>query len=334
MEVFLGGIYHTGIARPGSGSIHLRMTERVRPRFVLESFHYMDQRMARMIRHNGQQIFLDSGAYSAHTQGVRISLREYADFIRDNADIISVAANLDMIGPGLEQWSYKRQKALETMLASDGLDQLVMPVHHLRDHDDWLRRYLDEGYGYIGLGGMVKQSSKTVRRWLDHVWHYYLTKPDGTPKIKVHGFGLTSSQLMFRFPWGSVDSTSWMHTSRYGGVLMDFHFSGGAVGDYRVDFSDRSKKRFDPNSWHYRSLVPADRKKVDQRLAQLEAERIRDPHRDPEVEADFKAEFGCKMGFNPEALGLSYGLRDLANIGYYHRAMDRRVDRFEHRQDG
>ena len=83
---------------------------------------------------------------------------------------------------------------------------------------------------------MVKQSSKTVRRWLDHVWHYYLTNPDGTPKVKVHGFGLTARELMFRFPWGSVDSTSWMHTSRYGGVLMDHHFSDGAVRDFRSTF--------------------------------------------------------------------------------------------------
>jgi hypothetical protein len=30
------------------------------------------------------------------------------------------------------------------------------------------------------------------------------------------------------------------------------------------------------------------------------------------------------------SLGKSYGLPDLANIGYYHRAMDRRVVRFEH----
>ena len=324
MRIYLGGIYHSGFAKPGSRSIHLRMMERVRHPFVLESFFYIDDATARLIRRNEQTIFLDSGAFSSHTQGVRINLRAYADFIRRHHNIISVAANLDLIGPGNERWSYQRQKALETLLEPDGLDRLILPVHHVRDHDDWLKRYLDDGYGYIGLGGMVGESPRLLKCWLGRVFRCYLTHADGTPKVCVHGFGLTSRELMFRFPWHSVDSTTWMLVARYGGVLMDFHFSGGAVGDYKIDFSDRSGGR----PWHYRSLSPADRKTVDLRLEQLEAERIRDP----EIEAAFEAEFGVTMGFNPEALGLSYGLRDLANIGYYHRAMYRRVDRFVRQQ--
>jgi hypothetical protein len=45
-KVFLAGIYHGGLARPGSRSIHLRVTEKVRYPHVLESFHYADDRMA------------------------------------------------------------------------------------------------------------------------------------------------------------------------------------------------------------------------------------------------------------------------------------------------
>jgi hypothetical protein len=322
VDIYLSGIYHSGIAKPGSRSIHLRMMERVRHPFVMESFHYADDATARLIRYNKQKIFLDSGAFSAHMQGVRINLRQYAAFISENADIIKVAANLDLIGPGNERWSYQRQKSLETLLTPDGLDRLIIPVHHVRDHDDWLRRYLDEGYSYIGLGGMVGESPRILKRWLDHVWRRYLTYADGTPKVKVHGFGLTSRELMRRYRWASVDSTSWMRIAHYGGVLLDFAWSNGSIGDFKIEFSERSPKRFDPNSWHYHSLMPADKRAVDLRLEQLEAERIRDP----EIEADFQAELGCKMGFNPTALGRSYGLRDLCNIGYYLRAMQRSQD--------
>ena len=58
----------------------------------------------------------------------------------------------------------------------------VLPVHHVRDHDYWLRRYLDEGYQHICLGGMVGESTPTLRKWLDHVWDKYLTNSDDTPR--------------------------------------------------------------------------------------------------------------------------------------------------------
>jgi hypothetical protein len=321
VQIYLSGIYHGGGAMPGMNSIHLRMMEKVRHPFVMESFRYADAPMVAAVRHNRQTIFLDSGAFSAHTKGVRISLRSYADFIEQHADIISLAANLDLIGSGNEQWSYQRQKALETLLGPVGLDGLIVPVHHLRDHDDWLKRYLDDGYGYIGLGGLVGESPSIRKRWLDYIWRRYLAHSDGRPKVKVHGFGLASRELMFRYPWASVDSTTWMRVSHFGGVLLDFAWDDGTIGDFKIDFSERSPKRLDPNSWHYRSLTAADRKLVDVRLEQLEAERIKDP----EIEADFKSEVGCRMGFNPTALGRSYGMRDLANIGYYQRAMNRRV---------
>jgi len=281
--------------------------------------------MAQMIRQNGQRIFLDSGAYSAFTQGVRISPRRYARFIRQHRDIIEIAANLDVIGKGSEQSSYRNLKTMQTLLQNDGLCHLIKPVHHLRDADYWLEKYLDEGHDFICLGGLVPESTRIVRRWLDHIWSKFLTNADGTPKVKVHGFGLTTRELMFRYPFYSVDSTSWITVSRFvGGVLMDFALEDGSIGDFKIGFSDRNPKRFEPNSWHYLSLPSTDRKKVDQRLVQLEAERIRDP----EIEAAFDAELGVKMGFNPEALGQCYGLRDLLNLGYFERAMKRGASKF------
>jgi hypothetical protein len=327
MFIYLAGIYHSGGARPGSRSAHLRVHEKLRYPFVLESFHYANERMTRLIRHNRQKIFLDSGAFSMFTQGVRVNIRRYADFIRENADIVEIAANLDLIGPSNEQWSYQRQKALQTLLAPDGLDRLVIPVHHVRDHDDWLKRYLDDGYNHVCLGGMVPESTSTLQRWLDYVWPKFLSNPDGTAKVRVHGFGLTSRQLMFRYPWASIDSTAWHATARYGGLLLDFAWEDGTTGDFIINFSERSPQRFVPNSWHYQRLRPSDKRAVDLRLEQLEAERIKDP----EVEAAFKATVGCEMGFNAQALSKSYGVRALANIGYFHRAMQRGIDRFEDR---
>lgn len=161
----------------------------------------------------------------------------------------------------------------------------------------------------------MPESSAILRRWLDHVWGKFLTNPDGTPKIKVHGFGMTRPSLMFRYPWHSIDSTTWTMTSQYGGLMMDFLQSDGSIIDFKIDFSEGSYNR----RWHYQALKPADKRAVNLRLQQMEAERIADP----KIEADFKAAMGCEMGFNPVALSKCYGLRAFGNIAYYHRVMGR-----------
>jgi hypothetical protein len=42
--------------------------------------------------------------------------------------------------------------------------------------------------------------TKLLRTWLDRVFSKFLTNPDSTPKVLVHGFGLSSPDLMFRYP--------------------------------------------------------------------------------------------------------------------------------------
>ena len=57
------------------------------------------------------------------------------------------------------------------------------------------------------------------RLWLDDVWDK-LTNEDGSPKIRVHGFGMTAVALIFRYPWYSVDSTSWIKATANGAILF------------------------------------------------------------------------------------------------------------------
>lgn len=327
MRIYMAGVYHGGRATQNSGSIHLRVSKNYEYPWILESFHYADPSLVNAIRQNKQTIFLDSGAFTMHMQGVKVDLKEYSNFILGNQDIIHIASNLDAIGPGFEKESYDRQKLLEKYLG-DRKNQ-VKPVHHVRDHDDWLKRYLDEGCDYIFIGGMVPESTKDLLKWLDHVWYKYLTNSDGTPKVKVHGFGLTTTTLMFRYPWYSVDSTRWVMESRFGGLLMDFPQPDGTIRDINIDFSIRSPQRYRLKSWHFLSLTPEEQQIVLERLAELEAERTREP----DVERDFEIEMGCKMGYNPEALGKSYGLRDVGNMEYFRRAMNRRIDRFTMQQE-
>jgi hypothetical protein len=248
-------------------------------------------------------------------------LESYARFINTHQDIIKIASNLDDVTK-TEKISYANQKRLEELGCK------VQPVFHAREDESWLTQYIDEGYDYIFLGGMVSESTPILLNWLDGIWHNYLTNADGTPHTKIHGFGLTSLELIFRYPWYSVDSTSWLKTANFGSIYLDLPQPDGSIKDFKIDFSSSSSKRYDIDSWHYSTLTKPERHVVLERLEQLEAERPKHP----ELEDELKGYMHCKQGFNPEALGASYGWRRYANIEYFRRAMDRKVDRFVRKQ--
>jgi hypothetical protein len=262
--------------------------------WVLESYFYLrDSRMGQKIRDAGQTIFLDSGAFSMFTKGVDIKLEEYAEYIHANKDIWHVVSNLDDTTK-TPQISYDNQKALESLGCG------VQPVFHCREDERWLQRYLDEGYDYLFIGGMVPETTKYLTQWLDHIWENYLINPDGSPRIKVHGFGLTTLSLMFRYPWYSVDSTSWVMASRMGKIFVDLpHKIQG------VAISDKSPRVKDTDQ-HYDSLSPSLRQLIDQRFEEL--------------------------GYKADNLRTMYGWRDKWNIQFFERMQDRAVDKFQPRE--
>jgi len=137
--------------------------------------------------------------------------REYVRFLKKHAKHFDVYANLDVIGNA--ELTYKNQKWFEKR----GFKPC--PVWHIDSDVKWLQRYIDEGYDYICIGAMVGVSSVILRQLLDMVWSEILTDNKGIPKIKVHGFGMTSFSLMKRYPWYSVDSTSWVISPGFGSIL-------------------------------------------------------------------------------------------------------------------
>lgn len=169
--------------------------------------------------------FLDSGAYSAWTRGTKIDIDEYCAFIKANIEHIEVYACLDSIPgkPGKAASERERQEAAELTWANylymkaEGLDPL--PVYHYGEDFKFLDRMLDHGCDYIGIGGLVSVPGQMRKHWLDRLFKR-ITREDGTPIVKTHGFGMTSVPLIFRYPWYSVDSTSWIQATANGAVLL------------------------------------------------------------------------------------------------------------------
>jgi len=194
--------------------------------------------------------FLDSGAFSAYTKGVLINIDSYIQFIQENKEHIDIYANLDVIGDA--ENTFKNQIYIE----SKGLKPL--PVYHLTSDYCFLERYISKGHDYIALGGLAAKllTGDALLIELDFLFKTYFCNPDGSPKIKVHGFGLTSVDLMVRYPWYSVDSTSWVMASRFGGFFMPRLYKGEykwLETPIKIDISHKSSSTKDFDS-HYFNL--------------------------------------------------------------------------------
>jgi hypothetical protein len=224
MHVYMAAVYTNGY-KPGQARWE-KLNEREQKALleiphILESWHYVGkQKYVDDMRNDKAQVFLDSGAFSAFTLGVKLSVEEYVEYIQRNRDILRIedgtimASVLDGIGDPLQ--TYRNQLEMEQR----GFRPL--PCFHAGEDERYLEHYV-ANYEYITLGGLVGSSTKTLAVWLDRVFDRYLVDGAGRPKVKVHGFGITSIPLMERYPWYSCDSSSWIQSAAFGTIVHPKH---------------------------------------------------------------------------------------------------------------
>jgi len=163
------------------------------------------------------KVFLDSGAFTAFTKGVEVDIHKYIDYLKKHESNLDLYSNLDVIGDSIKTW--ENQKLMER----NGLTPL--PCFHYGENLKWLKKYM-ENYDYLALGGMVPVSTPQLRMWLDDLFTNYICDSSGIPKIKIHGFGMTIQTLMLRYPWYSLDSTSWTIHGNMGDILVPVKTKG------------------------------------------------------------------------------------------------------------
>lgn len=270
MHLYCAGIYTANIAR-GSNVYGLKLTDRERAGidavdYYLESYHYInDNLIPDRIRANGIKIFLDSGAYTAYTKGHEIDLPTYCNWIRHNQDIIetqdgvAMIAVLDKINDALG--TYQNQKWMESL----GVQPI--PCFHYGEDERYLEWYMQH-YDYVSIGGMAFVAKPQLEMWLDRIWGQYLCDRSGRPQIKVHGFAMTNPNLMIRYPWHSVDSSSWVQISAHGNIFLN---------NKPLNCSSDSPMRKRPNQ-HLDTFAPIITDHIDQQIVAkgYDPERIRD----------------------------------------------------------
>ena len=265
MRLYNAGIFTSNFNQAGKVYSRLDDTEKWMRNSVenyLESYHYIGKPSAvRKIRLEGRKVFLDSGAFSAFSLGSEIDLGQYCDYIHENADIIDFPSVLDAIGDADGTW--RNQDEMERRGTKP------LPCFHYGEPTEILDYYVSK-YDYITIGGMVPISTPQLRIWLDRLWEEHLTNNDGSPRIKVHGFGLTSLPLMMRYPWYSVDSSTWVQWAANGMILIPTRTG-------QLDVSSKSSRRKQAGQ-HLDSLTQIERETIEAEMRGfcVDPDRLRD----------------------------------------------------------
>lgn len=254
-------------------------------------------------------IILDSGAFSAWQQDIKISVDDYVDAIAAHGDYIGVAANLDVI-PGKQ--GMKATQITDKMkadaaeggknnyyyiinklkwLGRSDLACRVMPIHHQGEPLDVLKRMVDLGCEYVGVSPSNDYSTRQRMVYLDEVFSYLESLPT---RILTHGYAVTSEKLMRAYSWFSVDSISWIAKAGFGYVTTPF-------GNLCFSEDPRSLKNKD----HVRIVDDIGENKSELKSSKYvdSSEQILDYIKD-------------KLMMTPLELATNYSARALANIIY------------------
>lgn len=161
---------------------------------------------------NSYDVFVDSGAFSAWSRKTTVDLYAYMDFVREYK--LKIYAGLDVIYNPV-----KTRKNFEIML-EEGL--YPIPAFHYGTDIKELKYY--KQFPYIALGGLVPLANqrKKLVQWLDYCFSFLMS--DIKKGLKVHAFGVLSLDLLMRYPFYSVDGTSWNIGRKWGQMYQSGTF--------------------------------------------------------------------------------------------------------------
>lgn len=181
------------------------------------------------------KLFVDSGAFSAWTKGIKIDVDQYIDWINERSDDLDLYGQLDSI-PGLmsegltskdfeesarKSWEnylymYPKMKHPKKMLYTFHAGE---PFKYLANALEWKDDNGDP-MEYIALGGVVGNTRATRDRFIEQC--YDIIRNSSNPNVKVHAFGMTDFSILEKYPITSADSTAWIMVGAMGRIMTDF----------------------------------------------------------------------------------------------------------------
>lgn len=204
-------IYFAGVDRHS----FLPILWEARVRRIMINYYDFRNTFQNLLEHLKQydfDILLDSGAYPAYTRGVKIDVKEYANFLKKYGEYFEGYFNIDDIESFDKTWDN------QDYLESEGLKPI--PVFHYGEPIETLK-IISRQYEFIGIGGMVPISKQKLDNWLQFVF-FNKDGQEKFPEIKFHGLGLTTYDLMQKYPFYSCDSSKWLISKKFGKTLDDY----------------------------------------------------------------------------------------------------------------
>ena len=154
------------------------------------------------------RVMLDSGAFSAFQRGITVTVPDLIAWYRDMAHLNPLMAGLDVL------YDRETTRANCDQMRDAGLD--VFPTVHLGADPRDVRRYADDGWTRLALGGLVNKRVPIKAR---AQWVRSAQRVAADNGVMLHGFGWTPAgrttlDTVRRFT--TVDSTSWNRGTKYG----------------------------------------------------------------------------------------------------------------------
>lgn len=177
------------------------------------------------------KLMLDNGAFTYHRKGGVINIDSYISYINDNIEYLDYAIALDDI-PG--KWG--EIKTLEQVTASPintwnnylymiervKQPEKLLPVFHMGENFIYLEKMVNSENllsDYICISGNKELTNKQREDWYSKC--FSIIKKSKNPNIKVHCLGSATIQNAEKFPFTSMDATSWIMCGANGSILTD-----------------------------------------------------------------------------------------------------------------
>lgn len=183
-------------------------------KYALWSFPYSARRKDNHLIQPRENLIMDSGAFtflnSQGTKGVNLDdyVVQYAEYLKTHSITQYIEMDVDSVTGYEKVKEYRRYLEKETNLP-------CIPVwHKSRGLDDFHEMIKD--HEYVAIGGIVTREIKQRH------YPYLKTLISAAHErgVKIHGLGFTRTELLPRYKWDSVDSTSWVMSAVHGGVQI------------------------------------------------------------------------------------------------------------------
>ena len=180
---------------------------------------------------NGK-LMVDSGAFTTHTQGKKMDIDDYINFLNKYDEGIDWFIEVDHI-PGkwgqvktVEELAEAPIKTWENylyMLPKLKSPKKCLPVFHQGESFKYLERMVNFKYEdgtyieYICISGNKELGSSLREKWYEKCFE--VIEKSENPNVKIHCLGCQTIPHLEKFPFTSSDATSWIRVASFGSIM-------------------------------------------------------------------------------------------------------------------